>query len=191
MSEFPDRWALSVNLAQGMWRYHGCGAKGGPYEAAIAHQYSPRSAIDLLVAYALAPRRGRARVTTPNPGHCPPRRPSSCAARPAGGCCSRWTTPTWCGGVRSLSGCHCRRRCCGQRSDGQGRAGRYLSLGCRVGAQAGDDPRPVGQPAGSPDARARSRPATAAESASNSGASAGSVFSYTYYRGHQTGYRGR
>ena len=49
MSEFPDRWGLSVDLAQGMWKYHGCGAKGGPYDAAVAHQHSPRSAIDLLV----------------------------------------------------------------------------------------------------------------------------------------------
>ena len=86
VSEFPDGWALSVNLAQGMWKYHGCGAKGGPYDAAIAHQHSPRSAIDLLAAYGLAPR--RARVTAQLR---PPRRLSPCGSLPAGGCCPRWT----------------------------------------------------------------------------------------------------
>lgn len=46
--------SCSVNLASGAWNCHGCGARGGPYDAAIARGRSPRSAMELLIAHRLA-----------------------------------------------------------------------------------------------------------------------------------------
>jgi hypothetical protein len=54
--------SCSVNLLHGAWHCHGCGAKGGAFDAATARGYSDRAAIDLMVAYGLTeyrPYRGR------------------------------------------------------------------------------------------------------------------------------------
>jgi hypothetical protein len=66
--------SCSVNLASGAWNCHGCGAHGGPYDAAVALGNTPRSAMDLLIANGLAEPRSRgphtprtARVTTTAP----------------------------------------------------------------------------------------------------------------------------
>ena len=58
--------SCSVNLESGVWCCHGCGARGGAYDAALATGHTPRSAIDLMIAHGLTQRR-----TT----HAPPRRP--------------------------------------------------------------------------------------------------------------------
>jgi CheY-like chemotaxis protein len=51
--------SLSVNLSNGRYKCWGCGARGGPYDAALACGHSPRSAMELLVAHGLAePRNG-------------------------------------------------------------------------------------------------------------------------------------
>ena len=49
--------SCSVNLEHGAWHCHGCGAKGGAFDAARARGYSDRGAIDLMVAYRLAEHR--------------------------------------------------------------------------------------------------------------------------------------
>jgi hypothetical protein len=46
--------SCSVNLASGAWNCHGCGARGGAYDAALALGHTPRSAMDLLIAHNLA-----------------------------------------------------------------------------------------------------------------------------------------
>jgi Toprim-like len=46
--------SCSVNLASGAWNCHGCGARGGAYDAALAVGHEPRSAMDLLIAHGLA-----------------------------------------------------------------------------------------------------------------------------------------
>jgi Toprim-like len=46
--------SCSVNLASGAWNCHGCGARGGAYDAALALGHTPRSAMDLLIAHGLA-----------------------------------------------------------------------------------------------------------------------------------------
>jgi 5S rRNA maturation endonuclease (ribonuclease M5) len=51
--------SCSVNTTNGKWKCHGCGARGGPYDAALAKHHTPRSAIDLMIAYGLAERRAR------------------------------------------------------------------------------------------------------------------------------------
>ena len=51
--------SCSVNLVSGAWKCHACGARGGAYDAAIARGHTPRSAIDLMIAYALIERRAR------------------------------------------------------------------------------------------------------------------------------------
>jgi Toprim-like len=51
--------SCSVNTTNGKWKCHGCGARGGPYDAALAKHHTPRSAIDLMIAYGLAERRLR------------------------------------------------------------------------------------------------------------------------------------
>ena len=43
----------SVNLEHGAWHCHACGAAGGAFDAAEKRGYSPREAIDLMVAYRL------------------------------------------------------------------------------------------------------------------------------------------
>lgn len=50
--------SVSVNLASGAWLCHGCGARGGAYDAALLRGHSPRGAMDLLISCGLAePRR--------------------------------------------------------------------------------------------------------------------------------------
>lgn len=51
--------SCSVNTVTGAWRCHGCGAGGGAYDAALTTGHTPRSAIDLMIAYGLTERRGR------------------------------------------------------------------------------------------------------------------------------------
>jgi len=55
-----DRTAsTSVNLESGAWSCHGCGARGGAYDAALAVGHTPRSAIELMIAHGLIePRSG-------------------------------------------------------------------------------------------------------------------------------------
>jgi hypothetical protein len=52
--------SCSVNLASGAWNCHGCGARGGAYDAALAVGQSPRRAMDLLIANGLAELRHQA-----------------------------------------------------------------------------------------------------------------------------------
>ena len=51
--------SCSVNLVNGAWKCHACGARGGAYDAAWRKGYSPRAAIDLMIAYGLTERRAR------------------------------------------------------------------------------------------------------------------------------------
>ena len=60
--------SCSVNLEHGAWHCHGCGARGGAFDAARARGYSDRGAIDLMVAYRLTVHRPyRHRTATPRP----------------------------------------------------------------------------------------------------------------------------
>lgn len=66
-----DRHAsTSVSLVNGSFCCHGCGARGGAYDAALALGYTPRDAIDVMVRFALTERRqersgGRSRSAPP------------------------------------------------------------------------------------------------------------------------------
>lgn len=51
--------SCSVNTTTGAWRCHGCGARGGAYDAALTKGHTPRSAIDLMIDHGLTERRGR------------------------------------------------------------------------------------------------------------------------------------
>jgi hypothetical protein len=56
--------SCSVSLASGAWNCHGCGARGGAYDAAIAIGCGPRSAMELLIAHGFAePRAANRRPT--------------------------------------------------------------------------------------------------------------------------------
>jgi 5S rRNA maturation endonuclease (ribonuclease M5) len=66
--------SCSVNLRSGLFNCHGCGACGGPYDAALVRGRSPREAFDLMVAYALAERRPR--DTSPRTSRASTREPS-------------------------------------------------------------------------------------------------------------------
>lgn len=46
--------SVSANLASGAWHCHGCGARGGAYDAALLRGHTPRSAMDLLISHGLA-----------------------------------------------------------------------------------------------------------------------------------------
>jgi hypothetical protein len=60
--------SCSVNLEHGAWHCHGCGARGGAFDAARALGYSDRGAIDLMVAYRLTEHRAyRHRTATARP----------------------------------------------------------------------------------------------------------------------------
>jgi 5S rRNA maturation endonuclease (ribonuclease M5) len=59
--------SCSVSLASGAWNCHGCGARGGAYDAALATGHSPRSAMELLIAHGLAEHRGSERQPTNRP----------------------------------------------------------------------------------------------------------------------------
>jgi hypothetical protein len=76
--------SLSVRLVDGVWKCHACGARGGPYDAALAAGYSSRSAIDLMVAYGLTERRPRrdAACRRPSRARRPATRPARCVDRP-------------------------------------------------------------------------------------------------------------
>ena len=52
--------SCSINLKNGAWNCHGCGARGGAYDAALAKGHTPRSAIDLMITHRLIERRARA-----------------------------------------------------------------------------------------------------------------------------------
>jgi hypothetical protein len=73
-------------VAPGVFHCHGCGARGGAYDAAIALGLSPRTAMDLLITHGLAERRvagaplvrrARNQPVAPRPA------PRSAAAHPA------------------------------------------------------------------------------------------------------------
>lgn len=49
--------SCSVNVSTGAWLCHGCGARGGAYDAALLHHRTPRQAIDLMIQFGLAERR--------------------------------------------------------------------------------------------------------------------------------------
>jgi hypothetical protein len=46
--------SCSVNVATGAWKCHGCGARGGAYDAAVAVGLTPREAMELLLRHDLA-----------------------------------------------------------------------------------------------------------------------------------------
>jgi hypothetical protein len=52
--------SCSINLAHGAWNCHGCGASGGPYDAAIHQGCTSRTAIDLMIRHGLTQRRAPA-----------------------------------------------------------------------------------------------------------------------------------
>jgi DNA primase len=56
--------SMSVNLTTGAWKCHGCGAKGGAYEAALIHNHAERAAMDLLIRYGIAERRQSTTATS-------------------------------------------------------------------------------------------------------------------------------
>jgi hypothetical protein len=49
--------SCSVNLEHGAWHCHGCGARGGAYDAATALGHTPSGAMYLMITYGLAERR--------------------------------------------------------------------------------------------------------------------------------------
>ncbi|MGC9222247.1 MAG: hypothetical protein ACP5H2_13075, partial [Solirubrobacteraceae bacterium] len=49
--------SCSVNLEHGAWRCHGCGARGGAFDAATAVGHTERGAIDLMIRYGITSRR--------------------------------------------------------------------------------------------------------------------------------------
>ena len=76
--------SCSVSLASGAWNCHGCGARGGAYDAALATGHSPRSAMELLIAHGLAERRGAERQpTNRHAPHARPATPAKAAPAPA------------------------------------------------------------------------------------------------------------
>ena len=63
--------SCSVNVHSGAFNCHGCGARGGAYDAALARGRSPREAIDLMVALGLTERRQRDTSRTTSPASTP------------------------------------------------------------------------------------------------------------------------
>ena len=81
--------SCSVNLIHGAWHCHGCGARGGPFDAATAAGHSSRSAIELMIAHGLTVRRrpaerraGPDRVRRATSRPTPARPPSLAIAEP-------------------------------------------------------------------------------------------------------------
>lgn len=80
--------SCSVNVHSGAFNCHGCGARGGAYDAALVRGRSPREAINLMVAFGLTQRRwldappSPARPRTRRPGNTPAPRPSPTSASP-------------------------------------------------------------------------------------------------------------
>jgi hypothetical protein len=61
--------SCSVNLEHGAWHCHGCGAKGGAFDAATKTGHSERAAIDLMIHYGITERRhhwSRGKRSKPN-----------------------------------------------------------------------------------------------------------------------------
>ena len=58
--------SCSVNLTHGAWHCHGCGEKGGAFDAATYTGHSDRAAIDLMVRFGITatPRRNQAPTAT-------------------------------------------------------------------------------------------------------------------------------
>jgi hypothetical protein len=75
--------SCSVNLVSGAWKCHACGAHGGAYDAAWRKGYTPRAAIDLMIAYGLTER--RARLQTARELLNAPGRPTQADAHPKAG----------------------------------------------------------------------------------------------------------
>ncbi|MGH2857540.1 MAG: toprim domain-containing protein [Solirubrobacteraceae bacterium] len=73
--------SCSVGLITGAFLCHGCGARGGAYDAALAAGRTPRAAMDLLRAHGLIEAAGEqpSGATATRPDH----RPRSAAMRPA------------------------------------------------------------------------------------------------------------
>ncbi len=94
--------SCSINLTHGAWKCHGCGARGGAYDAALAKGYTPRAAIDLMIAHGLIERhpavRSAAEPLRPRQpaAQLRPRGPQDLAAGPtmrvAEGDIARWQT---------------------------------------------------------------------------------------------------
>jgi hypothetical protein len=59
--------SCSVNLENGAFNCHACGACGGAYDAAIAVGHTARSAIDLMIEHGLIERRARLRTASELP----------------------------------------------------------------------------------------------------------------------------
>ncbi len=55
--------SVHLNLEHGAWKCHGCGAEGGPYDAAIAKRYTELEAMRLLDRFGIAKLRTRALQT--------------------------------------------------------------------------------------------------------------------------------
>ena len=75
--------SCSINVINGAWRCHGCGARGGAYDAALANGHTPRSAIDLMISHGLIERRAQlrtARELLQTAGHLPALRARARAA---------------------------------------------------------------------------------------------------------------
>jgi hypothetical protein len=81
------RLAGDGGVAPGVFHCHGCGARGGAYDAAVALGLSPRAAMDLLITHGLAERRTPdappRRWARSQPAPARPARPAAAAPRPA------------------------------------------------------------------------------------------------------------
>jgi 5S rRNA maturation endonuclease (ribonuclease M5) len=76
--------SCSVSLASGAWNCHGCGARGGAYDAALTTGHTPRSAMELLITHSLAePRAADYRPTDRQAKHAPLARKANRAPAPA------------------------------------------------------------------------------------------------------------
>ena len=84
--------SCSVHLISGAWKCHGCGAKGGAYDAAIHRGHTPASAMDLLVACGLAERDQPPTAATAARQRRRYRSPVGLPTEP--GCIERWKQPT-------------------------------------------------------------------------------------------------
>lgn len=74
--------SASVNLKSGAWICHGCGARGGAYDAARTQGHTPRSAMALLITHNLAKPRNPTHPPNSEPT-APPRRAKRSAPPPA------------------------------------------------------------------------------------------------------------